>query len=129
MGLDEFGNNRLSCKIEDCDCPEFLLDTPTGKCRHCGDFAAKHVRDEVAAVDRTLPAGGCQEAELEAAKRLRLPLDSATTTWITPTSPSNITTLTTPTSPNISTSSSTQAAGCSAELRDRRDGCGHCESD
>ena len=114
MGLDEFGNNRLSCKIEECDCEKVLLDTPTGKCRHCGDFAAKHVHGGVAAVDWTLPADSCQEAELETAKRLRLPLDSATTTWTTPTSPanitfehhlrtspSNITPLTTPTAPNI----------------------------
>ena len=105
MGLDEFGNNRLNCKIEDCDCEEFLLDTPTGKCRHCGDVASKHVRDGKTAVNRTQQAGGCQEAELEADKRLRLPLDSATnttttttTTPTTPTSPSNVTPLITPTS-------------------------------
>jgi hypothetical protein len=44
MGLDEMGTNRLACKVQECDCPEFILNKGDGKCRHCGDFAAKHAR-------------------------------------------------------------------------------------
>lgn len=42
MGLDDRGVERGKCRVEDCDCTEFISSTDSISCGYCGDPPAKH---------------------------------------------------------------------------------------
>lgn len=43
MGKDQRNIDRGRCKVDDCDCQEFELETNSFSCGYCGDPPAKHI--------------------------------------------------------------------------------------